>query len=157
MFLKISQNFTGKHLYQILYLMRLQASDLHLYCKREHCAKFSCEFCGVFDNTFFTELFWRLIQTIQVHKVDKNVSRYWKKDIKLISIEPILVTFCQIWKWFCMVRKLWKPPSWKTRTPAVELFRKISQRVKAVGYFRRRTPSWMFDKILNATLPNNLL
>ena len=33
--------------------------------------------------------------------------------------------------------------------------------VKAVGYFRRRAPSCisnkMFDKILNATLPNNLL
>ena len=30
-------------------------------------------------------------------------------------------------------------------------------RWKAVGYFCRRAPSWMFDRILNATLPNNYL
>ena len=46
-------------------------------------------------------------------------------------------------------------------TSAVELFCGISQRVKAIDYFRRRAPSWMFDRIfgriLNATLPNNLL
>ena len=32
-----------------------------------------------------------------------------------------------------------------------------SQRVIAVGYFRRRAASWKFDRILNVTLPNNLL
>ena len=36
-----------------------------------------------------------------------------------------------------------------------------SQHVKAVGYFRRRPPSWifdrMFDRIINERLPNNLL
>ena len=41
---------------------------------------------------------------------------------------------------------------------AVELFCRNSQRVKAVGYFGRRPP-WcifnrMFDRTLNATLPN---
>ena len=48
-----------------------------------------------------------------------------------------------------------------SRTSAVELFYKNSQRVKAVGYFCRRAPSCifdrMFDRILNATLSNNLL
>ena len=43
----------------------------------------------------------------------------------------------------------------------VELFCRNSQRVKAVGYFCRRASSCisdrMFDRILNATLPNNLL
>ena len=42
-----------------------------------------------------------------------------------------------------------------------ELFCRNSQRVKVVGYFRRRAPSCifdrMFDRILNGTLPNNLL
>ena len=46
-------------------------------------------------------------------------------------------------------------------TYAVELFCGNSQSVKVVGYFRRRALSWifdrMFDRILNATLPNNLL
>ena len=40
-----------------------------------------------------------------------------------------------------------------SRTSAVELYCGNSQRIKAVGYFRRRAPSWMFDRILNATLP----
>ena len=38
------------------------------------------------------------------------------------------------------------------RTTEVELFRENDQRVKAVGYFQR-----MFDRVLNATLLNNLL
>ena len=45
-------------------------------------------------------------------------------------------------------------------TSAVELFCRYSQRVKAVGYFYRTAPSCIFDgmfeRILNATLPNNL-
>ena len=44
-----------------------------------------------------------------------------------------------------------------SQTFAVEFFGGISQRVKAVDYFRRKAPSWTFDRILNATLPNNLL
>ena len=42
-----------------------------------------------------------------------------------------------------------------------ELFCTDSQRVKAVGYFRRRAPSCifdrMFDRIVNGSLPNNIL
>ena len=34
--------------------------------------------------------------------------------MKVKSTEALLVTLCQLWKWFCMVRKLWKPPSRKT-------------------------------------------
>ena len=43
------------------------------------------------------------------------------------------------------------------RATAVELFCRNSQRVKTVGYFRRRALLWMFNRILNVTLPNNLL
>ena len=42
-------------------------------------------------------------------------------------------------------------------TSALELYCGNSQRIKAIGYFRRRAPPWMFGKILNATLPNNYL
>ena len=42
-------------------------------------------------------------------------------------------------------------------TSAVELSCTNNQRLKAAGYFRRRTLSWIFDKTLNATLPNNLI
>ena len=44
-----------------------------------------------------------------------------------------------------------------SRTPEVELFCRNSQGVKAVGYFRRRASSCIFDRmfgrILNATPP----
>ena len=40
-----------------------------------------------------------------------------------------------------------------SRTPAVELFSENSQRVKAVGYFHKRAPSWMFNMIQNVSLP----
>ena len=43
------------------------------------------------------------------------------------------------------------------QTTVMEPFCDNDQRVKAVDYFRKRAPSWMFDRILNATLPNNLL
>ena len=36
------------------------------------------------------------------------------------------------------------------------LFWKYSQPVEAVGYFRGEAPSWILDRILIATLPNNL-
>ena len=46
-------------------------------------------------------------------------------------------------------------------TSAVELFCRNSQRVKVVGYFRRSAPLYIFDKIfdriLYAALPNNVL
>ena len=46
-------------------------------------------------------------------------------------------------------------------TSPVELFCRNSQRVKVVGYFRRSAPLYIFDKIfdriLYAALPNNVL
>ena len=36
-------------------------------------------------------------------------------------------------------------------------FCRNGERVKTVSYFRRRALSWMFDRILNETLPSNLL
>ena len=56
----------------------------------------------------------------------------------------------------------WEVHLESSQTSVVELFRGNSQRVKEVGYFRRRAPSWMFDRlfdrILNAILlPDNLL
>ena len=42
-------------------------------------------------------------------------------------------------------------------TSAVEFFCRNNQRLKAAGYFCKRTPSWIFDRILNTVLPNNLI
>ena len=53
---------------------------------------FSCKFCGIFKIIFSLESSRRLLLIVQVNKVDKNVSRYCNKDIKVISIEAILVS-----------------------------------------------------------------
>ena len=39
----------------------------------------------------------------------------------------------------------------------LQIFGEFNQRLKAAGYFPRRAPWWISDRILNATLPNNLL
>ena len=47
-------------------------------------------------------------------EMHKNMSRYCNKDIKVISIDAILVTLCQLLKKFCHLKKLWEPPSRKS-------------------------------------------
>ena len=42
-------------------------------------------------------------------------------------------------------------------TSAAVLFSSNNQCLKAVGCFREGALSWMFGKILNATMPNNLI
>ena len=51
----------------------------------------------------------------------------------------------------------WRPIWNSVEHPAVELFCRISLRLKAAGYFCGRAPTWMLDRILNTTLPNNLI
>ena len=46
---------------------------------------------------------------------------------------------------------------YKFQTSVVELFWRNSQRLMAVACFCRRAPSWIFNRILNTTLPNSLL
>ena len=83
-----------------MYLMKFQVPSLQLYCKRDkrqhRCyPKNFVEFLGTSSHQLF-----------QYIKVDKT-------DIKEISIQAIFVILCQLWKWFCMLRKPWKLPSKK--------------------------------------------
>ena len=73
----------------------------------------------MWNNTFlnffiFTTLPGDYFWLFKYIKVDKNVSRYCNKDIKVISVQAIFVTLCQLWKWFSMLRKLCKPSSRKS-------------------------------------------
>ena len=47
--------FTGKHLCQSLFQIKLQASGLQLIKKETLAQVFFCEFCEISKNTFFTE------------------------------------------------------------------------------------------------------
>ena len=57
--------FTGKHQGQSLFLIKWpQACN---FIKKETLAQvFSCEFCEIFKNTFFTEHLWWLFLTIYI-------------------------------------------------------------------------------------------
>ena len=46
-------NFTGKHLCESLFLIKLEAWGLQLYLKRDPVQLFSYEFCEISKNTFF--------------------------------------------------------------------------------------------------------
>ena len=55
-FLKALAKFTGKHLCRVSFLIKLQAC---YFIKKEALARvFSCEFCEIFKNMFFTERLW---------------------------------------------------------------------------------------------------
>ena len=90
-YLKDFGKSTRKNLYQVLYLMKLQALTCTFIAKESPAQMFSGEFYVIFKNTFFDEPF----------------------RATTIYYTTILVTLYQVWKWFCMVRKLWKPPSRK--------------------------------------------
>ena len=47
--------FTGKHLHQCLYLNKV---DLNFFKKENLALVFSCDFCEISKDTFFTEYLW---------------------------------------------------------------------------------------------------
>ena len=99
--------------------------------------------------------------------IQKNVSKYQKFAGKVSVAEfcytqtfflrfvVILIMILKLMIWWNFILKLHiqslvKHLRWS-------FFFASNQRVKAVDYFRRRALSFMFDRILNATLANNLL
>ena len=53
-FLKNFADFTGKHLYVSLFLIKLP-EGLQLYLKETPTQLFSCEICQIFEDTYFDE------------------------------------------------------------------------------------------------------
>ena len=61
-FLEISQNLQEDTCARVSFLIKLQASGLQLYLKKETLAQvFSCEFCEISKNIFFTENLWTTV------------------------------------------------------------------------------------------------
>ena len=56
--LKNFAKFTGKHLCQSLVFNKLVGLSVQHYRKKDLTQMFFCEFCKIFNNTFFTEHFW---------------------------------------------------------------------------------------------------
>ena len=75
--LRTLAKFTGKHLCQSLFLIKIQASGLQLYQKENLAQVFSCEFCQISKNTFFTE-----------HLLTMTASESRQKQLQRISFFP---------------------------------------------------------------------
>ena len=72
--------FNGKHLCQCLYFNNVAGLN---FIKKEALAQvFSCEFCEIFKNTFFTEHFWA---TVSVSIQDSDYSNVFLIYGKLVT------------------------------------------------------------------------
>ena len=67
--LKNFTKFTGKHLCQSLFLIKLQAWDLQLIEKETLAQVFSCKFWKTCKSTFFTEHLWTTASSVGTFKV----------------------------------------------------------------------------------------
>ena len=53
-------------MYQSLFLLKLQAEACHFIKKETVAQMFSCEFCEIFKNTFFTEHLWTTLSRFRI-------------------------------------------------------------------------------------------
>ena len=60
MLLKILQNSQQQICARVSFLIKLQVSASNLIKKEALVQVFSCEFCEIFKNTFFTEYLWSI-------------------------------------------------------------------------------------------------
>ena len=69
-FLKISQNSQKNTSLRVSFLIKLQASGFHNFIKKETLAQvFTCGFCEISKNSFFTEHLWAAAYTaIRINK-----------------------------------------------------------------------------------------
>ena len=76
--------FTGKHLCQSLFLIKLQAKACNFIEKETLAQVFSCKFCKSFKNTFFTE---HLGETASLDSFSKISRREYLKPATLLNQE----------------------------------------------------------------------
>ena len=84
MFLEILQNSQESTCDRVSFLIKLQASALSAFIKKESLTQvFSCEFCEISKNTFFTEHFratasWNY-HNVTINKLKKSMEKVFKK------------------------------------------------------------------------------
>ena len=67
--LKNFTKFTGKHLYQSLFLNKAAGQGPETLLKKETLTQaLSCEFCEIFKNTVFPEYFWTTASQTAFHR-----------------------------------------------------------------------------------------
>ena len=63
-FLEISQNSQQSTCARVSFLIKLQGEACNFIKKETLAHVFSCEFCGISKNTFFTEHFWTTVSKL---------------------------------------------------------------------------------------------
>ena len=76
--LKNFTKFTGKHLYPSLFFKKVGGLRPTTLLKKTLAQVFSCEFCEIFNNTFFTRHLWTTASTF-IYKNNLKKKRIWKR------------------------------------------------------------------------------
>ena len=85
MFLKISQKFTGKHLYQSLFFSKVAGLRLATLLKKRLWHRcFPANFCEIFKNTFFTE-------PLRMATYKSSEDLFCKRSLNIQSIQKKLI------------------------------------------------------------------
>ena len=122
--------FTGKHLCQSLFLnkgagrglhwvsflIKLQAESCNFIEKETLAQVFSCEFCEISKNTFFTEYLWATSSVyITVHFILKDYQKDWV--FILILVLMTLLGFWKSWTIFAKpsISDVWQGPEYTSR------------------------------------------
>ena len=94
MLLKILQNSQNSIVQDSVFNEVESLQPAALLQKKPQHTYFSVNFVEFF--TFLLNSSGLLLQTLHVHKVETNGSRYCNKNIKVISTDAILVTLCYL-------------------------------------------------------------
>ena len=82
-FLEMSQNSQGNTCARVSFLITLQASGCNFISKKTVAQLFSCEFCEIFKNTFFTEHFWTTASVLYGVQRLGNLTAELQKELLL--------------------------------------------------------------------------
>ena len=96
MFLKILQNSQNSIVQDSVFNEVEGLQPAALLQKKPRRTYFSVKFVEFLGTPSLLNSSGLLLQTLHVHKVEENVSRYGNKEIKVILIDAILVTVCHL-------------------------------------------------------------
>ena len=84
------ETLTGKHLWQSLFLTKLEAStSTYNFIKKETLAQvFPCEFCEIFKNILFTEYLWATASEDNGSNSNSRYSTSVSRNLATVCIAP---------------------------------------------------------------------
>ena len=128
MFLEIPPNSQENTYARVSFSIKLQDSGLQLYLKRDSAQVFSCEFCGISQNTFFTEHFgmterWRLVIMQMINLI--------------LTGDKLSIKFHKLGKWY----------SKKSKSILVHLDYDLPKNNRILDIGKKKTPNKFFRSL----------